>query len=1080
LHPAKAKSGEAAGASVNAILRVSPALSFDAFDALDALDAPDSSLSVALPCEVPTAFRLGEDRRLWLACDGTAWWTLDPRDETPVWTQADTNEVPSRFEDDPAWDLVGRLPASNHDLSGDVLGNHFYMAGGLTAEFGFPAKDHAFSSLFAFDLRRETWRVAVDLGMPRVYCGTSHLNGEVWIVGGDTSVNDEMVPTDRVQIFNPADNRLRDGPALPVAMPMPLALHANGRLYVIGSEASDPRRVGKVFSIGKGEATWRAEPDGPEGMGPLAGCALKGNLFVTVPEKSIAVYSVKDQLWETHVPPMPPRSPQVAALHDEIWFMGGRNVPGNRSVQIFDPKKKRWRRGPDLPRPLAWGAGFSSGQDLYVAGGAAGACYSDLTFRLKRAVPEKSKTDQAATWPAWDGSKLMGRSAPAYPYDTEDVFPKLRFKRMVAMRPLPRTSDSEDPSRLVVAELPGEIRSFIPDADVSRADLMLTLAPKRKIYGLEFHPDYPSTPHVFIFSNVSKPPRTNVVSRFSVIQSDPPVIDPDSEVEVLRWWSQGHDGGDLHFGPDGMLYLASGDGQVPDDPAHSGQDTDNLLGSILRIDVSTLPYRVPPDNPFVGVEGIRPEVWCYGHRNPWRMSFDAEGNLWVGDNGNELWESIYQCHPKDNHGWSTFEGSHPYRPEEGLRGPTKELAPPISEHSHQDMRSVVGGIVCRDPALPELVGAYIYGDYITGKIWSLRWKGRELESREPIADLRAQLLAFAETEEGSLLMLRNDGTFARLRQREQGTESLSEKSRFPEHLSQTGLFVGLGENEAGASEPIALAPATGVDRYAIRHPQWADGETSRYHVALSSGRFANDDGRKNRSWELPVGGVVAKTLFSTNGMPVETQVILNDSKIIYPYSYAWNETGSDATLVPAEGATIRGRRFSGRSECMVCHHAASPHLLGFHTAQLNRDGQLERWAERGWHRNKRMRRPNLYAQWPVATPPRDASQLDSWARTYLHVNCAHCHRTGGAGGRGDFQLLASMGIHELGVFQPAKLDLWQMKDPQLIAPKHPDRSMVLKRCSVRGAGQMPLFGSSKVDEVAVSALREWIQTMRKQ
>ena len=205
-------------------------------------------------------------------------------------------------------------------------------------------------------------------------------------------------------------------------------------------------------------------------------------------------------------------------------------------------------------------------------------------------------------------------------------------------------------------------------------------------------------------------PDGSVVSRFTVSRTDPPVIEPKSEQVILKFYSGGHNGGCLEFGNDGYLYISTGDAAVPSPPdvMMTGQDCSDLLSSVLRIDVDharspARPYRIPPDNPFVNTPGVRPEIWAFGFRNPWKMSFDrATGDLWVGDVGWELWELVFKVKRGGNYGWSVMEGPQPVNVE-ARRGPTPIL-PPIKVHPHSEAASITGGYVYHGTRLPELSG----------------------------------------------------------------------------------------------------------------------------------------------------------------------------------------------------------------------------------------------------------------------------------------------------------------------------------------------------------------------------------------
>src|SRR5439155_11331399 len=212
------------------------------------------------------------------------------------------------------------------------------------------------------------------------------------------------------------------------------------------------------------------------------------------------------------------------------------------------------------------------------------------------------------------------------------------------------------------------------------------------------------------------------LSRFHVLPGEPPRCDMKSEQVLLEWPSGGHNGGCLKFGLDGFLYVATGDSSGIADLYQTGQNLGVVSGKILRIDVDKpdagRPYGIPKDNPFVARPGTRAEIWAYGLRQPWKMSFDsATGDLWTGNVGQDLWEQIYRIERGGNYGWSVLEGSHPFRPERE-RGPTPILMP-VVEHDHANFRSITGGFVYHGWRLKELAGAYIYGDYDTGRIWML-------------------------------------------------------------------------------------------------------------------------------------------------------------------------------------------------------------------------------------------------------------------------------------------------------------------------------------------------------------------------
>ncbi len=342
---------------------------------------------------------------------------------------------------------------------------------------------------------------------------------------------------------------------------------------------------------------------------------------------------------------------------------------------------------------------------------------------------------------------------------------------------LPLTSNSivplcwsppRGPNRLFIGELMGRVFSFPDDPGCKKADLALDFAKLHPdltmFYGLIFHPQFDKNRYAYVcYVRKDDLPDGSVVARFVMSRTDPPVIDPASEHVLLRFWSGGHNGGCLDFGKDGYLYISTGDGNgaSPADTLMTGQDCSDLLSSILRIDVdhpdAGKGYSIPKDNPFVNVPGARPEIWAYGLRNPWKMSIDrTTGDLWVGDVGWELWEMIYKVQRGGNYGWSVMEGPQPINVE-AKRGPTSIL-PPLKFHPHSEAASVTGGYVYRGKRLPELAGAYIYGDFQTGIIWGLRCQGDTVTWHKELARSPVHLVGFGESNDGELFLIDHDRT----------------------------------------------------------------------------------------------------------------------------------------------------------------------------------------------------------------------------------------------------------------------------------------------------------------------------------
>jgi N-acetylneuraminic acid mutarotase len=357
------------GASGAAIFALEPA-SQDGSSSLTEIDRTDRTIVQRSPA--PS----GVER---IACDG----------EGNLWLQCKN----SAYRRPPAadawqrrWQLVDRIPAGDHDLSGDVMDGRFYMAGGQNAGWGYPAKPHVFRELMAFDPAVQRWSVVALLDQPRFYNGTSWLDGRVWIIGGNTrDAQYNSVTLSSVQIWDPKSKTLTDGPPLPMALDNPVALHIHGRIYCAGFTKSDKEAEPcLLFSIGKDETSWRREPEGPSYKVALAATAYQDSLYLAVPGKGLGCFDTKDRTWKLISFAHPVRSPQMASYHDQIWIMGGRDIDHQDQTILYKPSDGSWSCGPNLPRELAWGAGTVIGGKLMVVGGAAGRGYNNRTFYLRK------------------------------------------------------------------------------------------------------------------------------------------------------------------------------------------------------------------------------------------------------------------------------------------------------------------------------------------------------------------------------------------------------------------------------------------------------------------------------------------------------------------------------------------------------------------------------------------------------------------------------------------------------------------------------------------------------------------------
>ncbi|MEK6234292.1 MAG: PQQ-dependent sugar dehydrogenase, partial [Planctomycetales bacterium] len=281
------------------------------------------------------------------------------------------------------------------------------------------------------------------------------------------------------------------------------------------------------------------------------------------------------------------------------------------------------------------------------------------------------------------------------------------------------------------------------------------------LLGMAFHPDFKTNGQFYVYYSSEAEQRVSIVSRFQVSKDDPDRADPKSEeivVKIPQPFSN-HNGGSIAFGPDGFLYIALGDGGGRNDPDSQGQNLETWMGSILRIDVNRSQggknYAVPKDNPFVNRKKARPEIYAFGFRNVWRLSFDRKtGDLWAADVGQDLWEEINLVKPGGNYGWSIREGSYFFGSGVGAGKASAEISPidPVWEYDHRVGRSITGGFVYRGKQFPELAGCYLHADYISRRIWALKYDAErgKVVKNFGLASADDQVIAFGEDAAGEL------------------------------------------------------------------------------------------------------------------------------------------------------------------------------------------------------------------------------------------------------------------------------------------------------------------------------------------
>jgi glucose/arabinose dehydrogenase len=380
------------------------------------------------------------------------------------------------------------------------------------------------------------------------------------------------------------------------------------------------------------------------------------------------------------------------------------------------------------------------------------------------AVAGQSQTPAAPT-----SEPVAATAAPAIPnlaavqLDFQEMVSGLRF-------PVGAANAGDGSARLFVIEEQGRIRVVKNGAllDAPFLDIVGRVgssASEQGLLGLAFRPDYKSSGFFYVYYTDRR--GNTVVSRFSS-QPGQDQADAGSEHVLLQvdQPAANHNGGQLAFGPDGYLYIGLGDGGGAGDTYGNGQNQGSLLAKILRIDVTGGdPYAVPRDNPFAGQSGVRPEVWAWGLRNPWRFSFDRlTGDLYIADVGQNNYEEVdfqpASSKGGENYGWSIMEGKHCFR-EQGCD--QSGLTLPVAEYDHSQGCSITGGYVYRGLEFPTLAGIYFFGDYCSGRVWGLARDAGGAWQMAELASTGQQITAFAEDESGALYTLDADsGTLFKL------------------------------------------------------------------------------------------------------------------------------------------------------------------------------------------------------------------------------------------------------------------------------------------------------------------------------
>ncbi len=721
-------------------------------------------------------------------------------------------------------------------------------------------------------------------------------------------------------------------------------------------------------------------------------------------------------------------------------------------------------------------------------------------------------------------------------YTTQNALGSLTFSSPIGLATPPGEN-----GRLFVAQRDGQIRLVTFPGGVPTSSLYLNLPSlfppgqslrtdvENGLLSLAFHPDFQTNGQFFIFYSfqVTEGGNAKLFQRVAKVTVADPAADLAVSPVLTPFITQfdrasNHNGGDMAFGPDGHLYISTGDEGGGDDTFNNGRFIHkNFFSAILRIDVdrqegnlppnahsqagqsSTFPsaihpgtYLIPADNPFIGTTNwhnqavnpaqVRTEIWATGLRNPWRMSIDpATGRLFVADVGQGAREEVNIVNAGDDLGWSWREGKIAFTSGPNPQSPPAagfEPVDPIHDYGRSLGTSITGGEVYRGNRLTELYGSYLFADFNSGRIWALRenggnWNATQLATDSGIAefgtDPRNGDVIFCDLTDGRVKRLTRSGT--------SGTPP-------PATLSQTGAF----------SDLAALTPEAGLVGYEPNVSFWSDHAVKRRWFALQNG---NDmiGFHRDGNWTFPTGMIWVKhfDIELTRGDPatrrkLETRFLMKTAGGSYGITYRWRADQSDADLVPEEGASevieiqengapvMQTWRYPGRNDCRTCHTPAGGHALSFNTRQLNRiheftpgapQNQLAALEDAGYLSGPL---PVIPGAMPAFARADDGSQSLEWrVRSYLDVNCVQCHQPE-AGVPGMWDARASTPLDLANIINGPLNNDGGDAAARFVVPGNPDDSMLLKRLSGIGAARMPPIATNERDLAGEQLVADWI------
>ncbi|MFO1461118.1 MAG: PQQ-dependent sugar dehydrogenase [Verrucomicrobiota bacterium] len=729
------------------------------------------------------------------------------------------------------------------------------------------------------------------------------------------------------------------------------------------------------------------------------------------------------------------------------------------------------------------------------------------------------------------GPALMGQRVvpPLLPdvatgglYRLTNAFPSVKYDGAMVGFAVPpgKTNELYYYDRLgrvfIITNFPAPIHSkFLDVSDVNRA------TGDGGFLGLTFHPRYNENRYLYTFfapTNTSNGKMYNRLSRFTTDPSNPMRALRDSEQILFDMEDESsvlHNGGDLHFGPDGYLYVTMGDEGAQLDVLENSQKIDkDLFSAILRIDVDNRPgslapnphpainpsaYRIPPDNPYIGATSfnglpvdpltVRTEFWAVGFRSPHRMCFDPlTGEIYLGDVGSSRAEEVNRVVKAGNYGWSYFEGNLAATWRTGPP-PGLQFNPPLHTYGRLGIdpdyegRAVIGGLVYRGTRYPELAGRYVFGDYISKHIWAITFQAGGGYTIERLVTGELGPTSFGlDPATGEILVVNALGINRLVRNPDFVAPT------FPPTLSAVGVF----------SDLATMTPRPEVRPYEVASPFWSD-----YAIKRRWFFFQDPVNKITRNaadqWTFPTGTVWVKhfDLDMVRGQPssrrrVETRFLVKTADSVYGLSYRWRPDGSDADLVGESGANddfaiqdggvtkTQRWHYPARSECLSCHNRIPGYVLGFNTQQLNRNvveggmptNQLALLSSLGVLDPPIVNPETL----PRLAPPDDASAtVEHRFKSYLDANCAYCHQPNGPG-RGEWDGRFRTPLSEAGIVDGPVLDTLGLAGAGIIRLRNTNSSVMWHRIATMDVLHMPPLATAEANPAGINLVREFIQS----